>query len=373
MQCALHWKKLPEVSETRMTRGWKLLLLPRLLLWRPVRGGLVSKKDLELRFRSFQTGQWRELLNNSQDPPEISAEATSPVRRNCREKSNPGPVSCQSGRAVSGMTSPRGASVAPGTHATLRALTDPERRPPMPRLGLSQEIERSEPEHPFKLDGEMLLTCLRKSRRGAAAGPSGMTADHLFPILNERDSSLFVQAATSLARGNIPEVIMEAIRLGQMTALRKPDGGVRGIVVGDIVRQLVARTIAKQEAGCECVAHILQAMTDRDSQATVVSIDGVGAYDLISRNAMLEGLVRMEGGDQILPFVRCFYGSPSTHLWKTRWERHKKSHKEREESRATPSCPCSLLWASIEHWTPFRVACVTARNCLLSSTMSISN
>ena len=46
-----------------------------------------------------------------------------------------------------------------------------------------------------------------------------------------------------------------------------------------------------------------------------MSIDGVGAYDLISRNAMLEGLFRLEGGDQILPFVRCFYGSPSTYLW----------------------------------------------------------
>ena len=118
-----------------------------------------------------------------------------------------------------------------------------------------------------------------------------------------------------------------------MTALRKPDGGARGIVVGDNVRRLVARTIAthvsKQaekatapfqyalstKAGCECVAHILQAMTDRDSQATTVSIDGVGAYDLISRNAMLEGLVRMEGGVQILPFVQCCYGSPSTYLW----------------------------------------------------------
>ena len=30
---------------------------------------------------------------------------------------------------------------------------------------------------------------------------------------------------------------------------------------------------------------------------------------------MLEGLLRMEDGDQILPFVRCFYGSPSTYLW----------------------------------------------------------
>ena len=97
--------------------------------------------------------------------------------------------------------------------------------------------------------------------------------------------------------------------------------------MGDILRRLVARTIAKQvskqveaatapfqyalstKAGCECVAHILQTSTDLDPEATVMSIDG--AYDLISRNAMLEG----QGGDQILPFVRCFYGSPSTYLW----------------------------------------------------------
>ena len=30
---------------------------------------------------------------------------------------------------------------------------------------------------------------------------------------------------------------------------------------------------------------------------------------------MMEGLLRMEDGDQILPFVRKFYGSPSTFLW----------------------------------------------------------
>ena len=30
---------------------------------------------------------------------------------------------------------------------------------------------------------------------------------------------------------------------------------------------------------------------------------------------MLEGLLRMEGGDQIPPFVRMFYSGPSTYLW----------------------------------------------------------
>ena len=69
------------------------------------------------------------------------------------------------------------------------------------------------------------------------------------------------------------------------------------------------------KAGCECVAHILQCVTDEDPEATVISTDGVGACDLISRNAMLDGLLKMENGDQIRPFVRCFYGSPSTYLW----------------------------------------------------------
>ena len=63
------------------------------------------------------------------------------------------------------------------------------------------------------------------------------------------------------------------------------------------------------------MAHILQSVTDEDPQATIVSIDGVGAFDLISRRAMLEGLLGMEGGDKILPFVRSFYDSPSTYLW----------------------------------------------------------
>ena len=41
-------------------------------------------------------------------------------------------------------------------------------------------------------------------------------------------------------------------------------------------------------------------MTDKHRNATVVSIDGIGAYDQISRNSMLEGLLRMEQVNQIL-------------------------------------------------------------------------
>ena len=137
-----------------------------------------------------------------------------------------------------------------------------------------------------------------------------------------RDAELFCQVVELMARASIPEEVLKAIRMGRMIALQKPSGGVRGIVAGDIIRRLVSRTIAQQirkkvekatapfqyalstRAGYECIAHAIQAMTDANPQCTVLSVDGIGAYDTISRRAMLSGLVRhMEGGDSVLPFV----------------------------------------------------------------------
>ena len=100
----------------------------------------------------------------------------------------------------------------------------------------------------------------------------------------------------------------------------------RGIIAGDIVRRLVARTIAQQlesaveiatapfqyvlstRVGSECAAQVLQTLTDVDPSATILSVDGIGAFDLVSREAMLRG-------KSALPFVRQFYGSVSTYLW----------------------------------------------------------
>ena len=99
-----------------------------------------------------------------------------------------------------------------------------------------------------------------------------------------------------------------------MTALQKPDGGVRGIVAGDVMRRLVGRTVAQQimpaverftapfqyalrtRAGTECVAHVLQALTEANPDAIVLSIDGVSAFDMVSRRAMLAVLRRVPRG-----------------------------------------------------------------------------
>ena len=52
--------------------------------------------------------------------------------------------------------------------------------------------------------------------------------------------------ATLLAQATVPAPIAAAIALGRPVALRKPSGGARGLVVGDLLRRLVARTLAQQ-------------------------------------------------------------------------------------------------------------------------------
>ena len=70
-------------SLVRATRGWKLFLLfPRMLLFRPARGGLVPRKQLEARFKSFHDGHWIQLLNESAVSSEMSH--TLSVRRRRR-------------------------------------------------------------------------------------------------------------------------------------------------------------------------------------------------------------------------------------------------------------------------------------------------
>ena len=46
-------------------------------------------------------------------------------------------------------------------------------------------------------------------------------------------------------------------------------------------------------AGTDCVGHFLRAATDANPRATILSVDGVGAYDHVLRSAMLERLLHM--------------------------------------------------------------------------------
>ena len=60
-------------------------------------------------------------------------------------------------------------------------------------------------------------------------------------------------------------------------------------------------------AECECIGHALQILD------AITPIEGISAYDTISRTAMLSGLAEVVPA--VLPFVRLFCRSQSRFLW----------------------------------------------------------
>ena len=56
-------------------------------------------------------------------------------------------------------------------------------------------------------------------------------------------------------------------------------------------------------------------MTDTDHEATVLSIDGIGAYDHVLRSAMVAKLHSVPGLSDLLPFVRATYSRPTKYVW----------------------------------------------------------
>ena len=110
--------------------------------------------------------------------------------------------------------------------------------------------------------------------------------------------------------------------LSQLTALKKPNGRVCGICAGDTFRRLVAKCLARQHqrqlqaavapanfgladrSGTDGLVHLIRAATEADAECTLLSIDGVGAYDHVSRATMLEQLWREPELRCLVPFVR---------------------------------------------------------------------
>ena len=98
-------------------------------------------------------------------------------------------------------------------------------------------------------------------------------------------------------------------------------------------------------AGTKCVAHVVQAVLDR--AATILSLDGVGAYDTISRKAMMRGLSDMADGDKLLPFVRQFCATPSTFLWEDEMGETRKIQQGEGGEQGDPLMP--LLFSVGQH------------------------
>ncbi len=317
-------------------RAWKLFgLLSALLLHRTHAAGRVGKQALEDRFAAFARGEWLALLEASKEyatdsfaGKRTSEEHARQARRN-RAEAKVKLEECSKARQVLTQS-----ELAPGTQATHDELTDPTRRPPELAEAIPNVVLQYSPDRPLDIKFKLFVETLRATARGSSGGPGGTTYEHLKVALDDEDTAaLLHRSALRFARAEVPADIAEAFMAAKMTALRKPNGGVRGIATGTSFRRIVATCLARivgpaveqacapfqyalsTRAGTECVSHLFRAATDGDHTKCILSIDGIGAFDHVKRASMLTKLYALPNTRFILPFVRMSYASPTRYRW----------------------------------------------------------
>ena len=216
--------------------GWKLCLLaPRMLLFRTPGVAHVPPQEFKRREHLFCEGSWTQLLRESV----AAAQPAQPVRDAVRAPESP-QVGSESdirrradrasalahlgemSAAAKALTAP---PLAPATAEMLQALRDPVRRPPEAQVPIHPSVDpmSAAPAQMAQVCKADLLINLRRARRGAAAGPSGCTNEHLRVLMDEETTAeLLGHAADRLAAAKVPSDVADALRLGRMVALTKP-------------------------------------------------------------------------------------------------------------------------------------------------------
>lgn len=361
---------LREWNKNATASAWKLVLLvPRMLLRPTDEKGVGGKEAFRTRHRRFMRGEWLELLaeaspaNRRQEPTKQLDEETLRAKRAemAEQKICLGEVS----RGRMQLTS---LGLAPGTQATLDELTDTSLRPAAPSPGkeVPDAVLQAQPSSALQLDPDLALTALRSAGRGSAQDLAGTRYEHLRVLVDDTVLwGTFVKLLQAFANADVPLEVSTALRLGRLTALKKDNGRVRGIVAGAVIRRLACRAMVMQfsdalmaetmpyqyalqtRAGTEALAHAVQYLLDMDEDAVVASLDGVGAFDHVHRAAFLGKLADTPALRPLLPLARMLYATQSRFLWT---DDQGLTHEIRQGEGGEQGCPLMpALFALAQH------------------------
>lgn len=317
------------------TQGWKLFFLTsRMLLFRSPGQSTVPNPELNRRVEMFQRGEWLLLLQQAADSAASPHPRASRGTTSLEARADRATALAHLGELSAATQALTAEPLAPGTANTLAELRDLALRPQQVYPPRTPPPQVPHPVGEVELPLAAVVAAVRTARRGAAAGPSGMTNEHLRQMLTDADDlRLLHGAALRLASADIPHDVLQGYRLGRMVALRKPNGSVRALVVGDLFRRVVSKALARQyaarlqdaclpfqyglssRAGTEALYRCLRTATELDSQATILSLDARGAYDHVSRQAMLTALLQNRALSPLHRYASMWYGQESTYQW----------------------------------------------------------
>ena len=105
---------------------------------------------------------------------------------------------------------------------------------------------------PCSISRDILINCVRSFLKDSAAGVSKFYATHLSnaflcasPAYGDEAISAVLDVVNLLARGEDPTSVAPYLCRASLLALKKKDGGIRPIAVGEILRRLVAKCLCR--------------------------------------------------------------------------------------------------------------------------------
>ena len=310
---------------------WGLVAMPKLVLRiTRTRGKNAANHQQELirsRLHQFEQGEWHTLwatLKAESAAPEgpetrsakrarteVHATNSAAVRRaqQCLAEGSPGKALQQ--LTSPGLHDPRD----PGVWEKLRQLHPPGAPVTLDALPADITLDLGD-QDPQAFWEPLVKDAISSFPRSSAPGPSGLRTSHLQDALRRpgRGAPLISAIARFChmwAHGLIPEDMAPVLCGANLTPLRKKDGGVRPIAVGEVLRRLACKTllntaVAKEETsalapeqvgvgvsrGAESVAlgfdGLLSCMGPHTKSWAALQVDVSAAFPTVSRQHALQ-------------------------------------------------------------------------------------
>lgn len=375
--CNARGKSL-EVLEEAKARGdseeeWKAFLLLNSLLLGHIRSDTTCSESLEERLALWWGGQWNALwaLVAAVRPPTQQPRGAQDDRQRARRVHTLA-AAREEGRALAAATSSR---PAPRTVETLKKVKDlfPESASGTAVVDLGPASPPSE-ELREKVEEEV-ARLLRRPPKLTAPGLLGTRLEHLAACNDDPDTLKRLAKTTAcLAFGEAPREVLQALKTGEVVALRKnesDDPEIRPLLVGAILRRLGLRALVRakkaqlreaagenqygvgRSSGTQLLYKKLQVQSELRPDAVFIKVDVKAAFQKMERQPALAALAAER--PDLKGTLQAWYGTGSTHLWRNGAGRFEEVVSQRGFDQGCPLAPTAFSVGQKTALDPFLV------------------